>query len=298
MIRRPIIVKENLSIDSEGSTLAPTNPAGWLSEVFEESDNCRSTVRCDGCMKPIETLRFKCCLCEDFDLCGDCIQFAELKHNMEHSFWMKVVPLSPYARLPNSTDFYWKNPILTQLGPILVSSKLLHKMGVKNVEVRTHTSNYHPYRFNPETQHLGPLQPGDIEIHMDIPLSLLSGMPQQSQVDQSTSQTTSTQTSFEPTPVQSSPTPVQSLAPVESSTAAQPTTPVQTQPQEIKSDVQNPLGMEIETSQADNEVSGDLLKKLKELEEMGFTDLATNLSLLRIFDGKIETTINHLLREY
>ena len=41
---------------------------------------------CDGCdTGPICGTRWKCCQCNDFDLCTQC--YMSDKHNIEHGFW-------------------------------------------------------------------------------------------------------------------------------------------------------------------------------------------------------------------
>lgn len=49
-------------------------------------------VNCDICrMTPIRTTRYKCTICEDFDMCSACVD----KHDPAHITWRIKVPLSP-----------------------------------------------------------------------------------------------------------------------------------------------------------------------------------------------------------
>ncbi|XP_072016156.1 E3 ubiquitin-protein ligase MIB2-like [Amphiura filiformis] len=54
-------------------------------------------VRCDACTKwDIEGLRWKCTVCDDFDLCSNC--YTSDHHDMSHRFWRIDVPGA--ARVP------------------------------------------------------------------------------------------------------------------------------------------------------------------------------------------------------
>jgi len=50
-------------------------------------------IICDTCaMKGVRGIRWKCALCDDFDLCHDC--YMSNKHNLSHPFIRCDTPLS------------------------------------------------------------------------------------------------------------------------------------------------------------------------------------------------------------
>jgi hypothetical protein len=53
-----------------------------------ESNYLHQDIQCDNCKEAIVGVRFRCCRCEDFDLCSQCKSGGcEKKHNLEHSFY-------------------------------------------------------------------------------------------------------------------------------------------------------------------------------------------------------------------
>ncbi|CAG8451030.1 2436_t:CDS:2, partial [Acaulospora colombiana] len=65
-------------------------------------------IRCDGCGKPINGVRFKCGNCADFDLCGNCEASPATKHNPDHVFikFRRPVPSPLSASEPLLRNFY------------------------------------------------------------------------------------------------------------------------------------------------------------------------------------------------
>merc|ERR1711935_536032 len=51
-------------------------------EQIEVSGSLHPGVTCDGCEKPVKGFRYKCMVCEDYDLCSKCE--AEGKHLVHH----------------------------------------------------------------------------------------------------------------------------------------------------------------------------------------------------------------------
>ncbi|CAG8549603.1 16490_t:CDS:10 [Acaulospora morrowiae] len=65
-------------------------------------------IRCDGCGKPINGVRYKCANCPDFDLCGNCESSPVNKHNPDHVFikFRRPVPSPLSATAPLLPNFY------------------------------------------------------------------------------------------------------------------------------------------------------------------------------------------------
>ncbi|CAG8645191.1 18702_t:CDS:10, partial [Acaulospora morrowiae] len=65
-------------------------------------------IRCDGCGKPINGVRYKCANCSDFDLCGNCEASPANKHNPDHVFikFRRPVPSPLSATTPLLPNFY------------------------------------------------------------------------------------------------------------------------------------------------------------------------------------------------
>lgn len=52
-------------------------------EKSQFSKSVHKFVICDGCdMSPIQGVRYKCAICEDYDLCADCEEKQMHKHPM------------------------------------------------------------------------------------------------------------------------------------------------------------------------------------------------------------------------
>jgi len=312
MIRRPKIVRESLLPSAQPRTQ-------WLSELLHEEQGEGWTVVCDGCHKKISNVSFKCCLCKDFDLCESCIHLAELKHDREHSFWLRMSSSGNSGKIPRLANFYWNTPLMRELGPLLVSTAELTNMGVSNVEIRT---EWEDNNSSPAPQ----VKPGDVQIEMDVPVGLLAGQggcpfaqfrrrsgcsktsqPSSQQVEPTESQvkTETHQPEAQPTPQPESQPEPQPESQPEPQPESQPEPQPESQP-EPQTESQPEPQTQTEThheSPAPQVLSQththgleqELIEKLQQLNEMGFSDAERNLAVLRSVRGNLGAAINRLL---
>ena len=68
--------------------------ASACSEAVPKQKPLHPKVICDGCQKHVRGIRFKCCMCPDFDLCEECE--ARNEHRSDHVF----VKVTAYAFVP------------------------------------------------------------------------------------------------------------------------------------------------------------------------------------------------------
>lgn len=83
----PVISQSLFYLESEGTTTDAiiTTPVATISTTTSNEINVHVGVECDACgVKPIVGDRYKCYVCDDYDLCSNCEK--EDSHGIEHPF--------------------------------------------------------------------------------------------------------------------------------------------------------------------------------------------------------------------
>ncbi|RIA80248.1 hypothetical protein C1645_792940 [Glomus cerebriforme] len=93
-------------------------------------------IRCDGCHKPINGIRFKCGNCPDFDLCGNCEASPLKKHDPNHVFikFKRPVP-SPISSTTPLLPFFYSTDV-----KVCKSKECKQKSHSKEMESTTNNS--------------------------------------------------------------------------------------------------------------------------------------------------------------
>ena len=296
MIEKPVCLKQcplGISLptfkpsDSCRTTPISTvsNHKSWLGELFEEESqnekDSLSVVVCDNCGKQIENQRYKCCLCEDFDLCSACVDLPvrETKHPQDHCVWLQVVPLSfdKGARMRAISSVFSHSPLMIRFGPFMIPTKVAEQflLGMAEIEKSVFGSPIFSQTLNP------------------LPFHFFSAC-QPSQGPQQAKESPKPQhpSGFEMPREFHRPF---SQAPQEGVRCADSWGCAQPEVQQPGNKATGHKGNSDEKTQGKEEVlDEEMLRKLQKLEEMGFTDRQTNISLLKQFGGRIDRLLDQL----